>query len=57
VKGFEEEFMKVEKEGERVGWMKVCLVLLSIIPSIPLPHRLVLATHRLVLASQLWMRY
>jgi hypothetical protein len=50
MKGFEEEFMKVEKEGERVGWMKVCLVLLSIIPSIPLPHRL-------VLASQLWVRY
>lgn len=23
--GFEEEFMKVEKEGEKVGWMKVCL--------------------------------
>jgi hypothetical protein len=24
MKGFEEEFMRVEKEGERVGWMKVC---------------------------------
>lgn len=32
--GFEEEFMKVEKEGERVGWMKVCSVLLFIIASI-----------------------
>jgi hypothetical protein len=28
MKGFEEEFMKVEKEGERVGWMKVCLCFL-----------------------------
>ena len=28
MKGFEEEFTKVEKEGERVGWMKVCPVFL-----------------------------
>jgi hypothetical protein len=35
MEGFEEEFMKVEKDGERVGWMKVCPVLLSITPSIP----------------------
>jgi hypothetical protein len=33
MKGFEEEFMKVEKEGERVGWMKVCSDLLSIMSS------------------------
>lgn len=26
IKGFEEEFTKVEKEGEKVGWMKVCPV-------------------------------
>jgi hypothetical protein len=25
MEGFEEEFIKVEKEGERVGWMKVQL--------------------------------
>ena len=31
MKGFEEEFMKVEKEGERVGWMKVCPVFLPYI--------------------------
>ena len=31
--GFEEEFMKVEKEGERVGWMKVCPVLLLLLQS------------------------
>jgi hypothetical protein len=29
MEGFEEEFMKVEKEGERVGWMKVPLYLSS----------------------------
>jgi len=39
MKGFEEEFMKVEKEGERVGWMKVCPVLLSTILHVPKsPH-------------------
>ena len=33
MKGFEEEFMKVEKEGEKVGWMKVCFTFLSFITS------------------------
>jgi len=33
MKGFEEEFMKVEKEGERVGWMKVCFTFLSFLTS------------------------
>jgi len=42
--GFEEEFMKVEKEGERVGWMKVCPVLLFIIPSSSSPNILVLVS-------------
>ena len=31
MKGFEEEFMKVEKEGEKVGWMKVCFTFISFI--------------------------
>jgi len=45
MKGFEEEFMKVEKDGERVGWMKVCPVSFSITIS-PSPDFLVLATKR-----------
>jgi hypothetical protein len=43
MEGFEEEFMKVEKDGERVGWMKVCLVLLSIIATTHHPHLAFLA--------------
>lgn len=39
MKGFEEEFTKVEKEGEKVGWMKVCPV--SLLPLYPTLQNLI----------------